>query len=220
MKILLIDDHALIIDAMSALLLDFDPPVDALVARDAQGAIDLLRANFDAQLMLLDLGLPGATGTSVLERVLLEAPTLKVLVMSGTQDHRTITRVLQLGAVGFLPKSMASDALVAAIRFVLGGGVYIPRDLLADGPRPGPRAAGLATAQATQRAPGRAILSERHEQVLQWLAQGASIKVICQEMNLSEGTVKMDVTAIYRVFKATNRTQALAAARRQGYVIF
>lgn len=219
MKILLIDDHALITDALSALLLDLEPDVDIHTAHDADGALALLRAHPDADLMLLDLGLPGATGTSLLEAIVEESPDLKILVLSGTQDQRSVMRVLQFGAAGFLPKSMATDTLTSAIRFVLSGGVYIPSDLLDEAQRLGPLSGAPQRVQSSEPGAVRVNLTERQEQVLQLLAKGAPIKVICRELNLSEGTVKTHVTAIYRAFNASNRTEALLAARRNGYDI-
>ena len=126
---------------------------------------------------------------------------------------------LHLGAAGFVPKSMASETLVSAIRFVLSGGVYIPADLLDDVTR-GAGILGLPERgrdMLGQPTTNRVQLTERQEQVLQLLARGAPIKIICRELGLSEGTVKTHVTAIYRAFGASNRTEALLAARRQGY---
>jgi len=219
MKILLVDDHALITEALSALLLDLDPNVDVRTARDAEGAMRLVAENPDADLMLLDLGLPGATGTSLLEAVVAQAPDLKILVLSGVQDQRSVMRVLQLGAAGFVPKSMATETLIAAIKFVLSGGVYIPGDLLEEAQRLGPLFGPPPRVHDVAPGTARISLTERQEQVLQLLARGAPIKVICRELNLSEGTVKTHVTAIYRAFGASNRTEALLAARRHGYDI-
>jgi len=219
MKILLVDDHALITEALSALLLDLDPNVDVRTARDAESALRLVAENSDADLMLLDLGLPGATGTSLLEAVVSQAPDLKILVLSGVQDQRSVMRVLQLGAAGFVPKSMATETLVAAIKFVLSGGVYIPGDLLEEAQRLGPLFGPPPRVHDVAPGTNRIALTERQEQVLQLLARGAPIKVICRELNLSEGTVKTHVTAIYRAFGASNRTEALLAARRHGYDI-
>lgn len=219
MKILLVDDHSLITDALRVLLLDIDPNANVFTAGDADGAQRLLDQHPDADLMLLDLGIPGAQGTSVLEALVARAPDLKILVLSGVQDQRSVMRVLQLGAAGFVPKSMASETLVSAIKFVLSGGVYIPADLLDEMTR-GAAMLGLPErgrdmlGQPTQ---NRIQLTERQEQVLQLLARGAPIKIICRELGLSEGTVKTHVTAIYRAFGASNRTEALLAARRQGY---
>lgn len=219
MKILLVDDHSLITDALSLLLTDIDPDVKVFTEGDAAGAERLLDEHPDADLMLLDLGLPGASGTSALETLVAKAPDLKILVLSGVQDQRSVMRVLQLGAAGFVPKSMASDNLVAAIRFVLSGGVYIPADLLDDATR-GAQMLGLPERgrdMLGQPSNSRIQLTERQEQVLQLLARGAPIKIICRELGLSEGTVKTHVTAIYRAFGASNRTEALLAARRHGY---
>jgi DNA-binding NarL/FixJ family response regulator len=220
MKVLMVDDHALITDALSALLLDLDPEVNVLTGSNADEAQALVDAHPDADLLLLDLGIPGASGTSVLESLVERAPDLKILVLSGVQDLRSVMRVLTLGAAGFVPKSMATDTLISAIRFVLSGGVYIPGELLDEAQRLGPlHGAPQRNAAPDPEGGERVSLTERQEQVLQLLARGAPIKVICREMNLSEGTVKTHVTAIYRAFSATNRTEALLAARRNGYDI-
>jgi DNA-binding NarL/FixJ family response regulator len=220
MKILLVDDHALITDALKILLLDVDQDAEIHTAADADGAMHLVAEHPDADLMLLDLGLPTVSGTSLLETVVEQVPDLKILVLSGTQDARNVLRVLQLGAAGFVPKSMASETLVSAIRFVLSGGFYIPGDLLDEAQRLGPLSGAPERLRESAPSGGvRVALTERQEQVLQLLARGAPIKVICRELGLSEGTVKTHVTAIYRAFGASNRTEALLAARRHGYDI-
>jgi len=219
MKILLVDDHSLINEAMRVLLTDLDPQVQVEIATDAAGAEKLVKAHMDADLMLLDLNLPGASGTSLLESLVTQAPELKILVLSGVQDQRSVMRVLQLGAAGFIPKSMDSENLISAIRFVLSGGVYIPNDLLDDATQGAPMLGLPERGRDVFGKPSstRIQLTERQEQVLQLLARGAPIKVICRELGLSEGTVKTHVTAIYRAFEASNRTEALLAARRHGY---
>jgi len=214
MKILVVDDHSLITDALSVLFLDLDPEAEVITTRTAESALELQQQHPDLDLVVLDLGLPGVSGTSLLEAMVAQAPEMKILVLSGQQDPRNVMRVLQLGAAGFVPKSMASETLLSAVKFVLSGGVYIPADLLDEVNRAGM----LATPDRPREAnAGRIELTERQEQVLQLLARGAPIKIICRELNLSEGTVKTHVTAIYRAFGATNRTEALLAARRSGY---
>ena len=211
MKILLVDDHALIAAALRILLLDIEPSAQVLTAANADDAKNLLDAHPDADLMLLDLALPGVSGTSLLEAILGWAPKLKILVLSGVHDQRSVERVLQLGASGFVPKSMASDTLVSAIKLVLSGGAYIPRDLL-DG--------NTQSAEAQcEPGPPRIELTQRQEQILHLLARGAQLKIICRELGLSQGTVKAHVRSIYRAFGASNRTEALFVARRQGYEV-
>jgi DNA-binding NarL/FixJ family response regulator len=214
MKILVVDDHSLITDALSVLFLDLDPAAEVLTTRTAEGGMDLLEKNPDLDLVVLDLGMPGVSGTSLLESMVAHSPEMKILVLSGQQDPRNVMRVLQLGAAGFVPKSMASDNLLAAVKFVLSGGVYIPADLLEEVNR----VAMIGTPERPREVGAtRVELTERQEQVLHLLARGAPIKIICRELGLSEGTVKTHVTAIYRAFNASNRTEALLAARRHGY---
>jgi DNA-binding NarL/FixJ family response regulator len=216
MKILVVDDHSLITDALSVLFLDLDPEAEVLTTRTAEGGLELLDKNPDLDLVVLDLGMPGVSGTSLLEAMVAHSPEMKILVLSGQQDPRNVMRVLQLGAAGFVPKSMASDTLLAAVKFVLSGGVYIPADLLEEVNR----VAMIGTPERPREVGATRIeLTERQEQVLQLLARGAPIKIICRELGLSEGTVKTHVTAIYRAFNASNRTEALLAARRHGYDI-
>jgi DNA-binding NarL/FixJ family response regulator len=214
MKILVVDDHSLITDALSVLFLDLDPAAEVLTTRTAEGGMELLESNPDLDLVVLDLGMPGVSGTSLLESMVAHSPEMKILVLSGQQDPRNVMRVLQLGAAGFVPKSMASDTLLAAVKFVLSGGVYIPADLLEEVDR----VAMIGTPERPREVgTTRVELTERQEQVLHLLARGAPIKIICRELGLSEGTVKTHVTAIYRAFNASNRTEALLAARRHGY---
>jgi DNA-binding NarL/FixJ family response regulator len=214
MKFLLIDDHSLIIGALKVLLLDLEPEAEVYTAGTAQAALGLHTEHPDADLVLLDLGLPGSSGTSLLEKLVNRDRELKILVLSGTQDQHNVMRTLHLGACGFVPKSMQSDVLADAIRFVLSGGVYIPGKLLEEVSRNGQPD---EPAEPSPTAGPKVVLSDRLEQVLLLLANGAPIKVICRELGLSEGTVKTHVTAIYRAFGATNRTEALLAARRHGF---
>ncbi|MDO4938244.1 MAG: response regulator transcription factor [Sutterellaceae bacterium] len=219
MKFLLVDDHALIVQALSLLLRSKFPESSVLTGASAQDARDLVREHGEeSDLLVLDLNLPGVeTATSLLEELVKTNPALKILVLSGLIDQQNIMRVLQLGAAGFVPKSLDTDMLTNAIDFVLKGGVYIPTKLLSESQK-----AGLLTQAAVelaQKNTNEVHLTARQQDVLQTLARGLPIKRICRELNLSEGTVKTHVAAIYRAFGATNRTEALIAARRAGFDI-
>lgn len=219
MKFLLVDDHALIVQALSLLLRSKFPDSRVLTGASAQDARNLVAEHGEeSDLLILDLNIPGVeTATSLLEELVKTNPALKILVLSGIIDQKNIMRVLQLGAAGFVPKSLDTDILTNAIDFVLKGGVYIPTKLLSESQK-----AGLLTQAAVQLAQkntNEVHLTARQQDVLQTLARGLPIKRICRELNLSEGTVKTHVAAIYRAFGATNRTEALIAARRAGFDI-
>ena len=215
MQFLIVDDHSIVTMALGMLLKDYDGEQNSVyTANTKEEALELANTYGDtADLMILDLSMPGVEGTSLMEEIVAAHPTLKILVMSGLQDQHSIVKVLQMGAAGFIPKSLDAALLTAAIRFVLNGGVYIPVKLLAQAQR-----TGLHTAKEPKLSDTADVhLTERQKEVLMLLAKGAPIKRICKELDLSEGTVKTHVTAIYRAFGATNRTEALIEARRHGF---
>jgi DNA-binding NarL/FixJ family response regulator len=215
MQFLIADDHSIVTMALEMLLKDYDGQDNTVfTANNKDDALALAQEYGEtADLMILDLSMPGVEGTSLMEAIVAAQPTLKILVMSGLSDQQSIIKVLQMGAAGFIPKSLDAELLTSAIRFVLAGGVYIPVKLLTQAQK-----TGLLTVtpeKSTQE--GTVRLTDRQKDVLALLAKGAPIKRICKELDLSEGTVKTHVTAIYRAFGASNRTEALIAARRHGY---
>lgn len=217
MKYLIVDDHALVAGALTLLLEDRDPEADVHTAATADAALELVDREGDADLLILDLSLPGVTGTELMEEIVRRQPMLKILVVSGLADQESIMRVLQLGAAGFVPKSLDTELLSSAIDFVLKGGVYIPSKLLTESQKDGFFTRTAARLKTPEAAPPH--LTDRQLDVLAQLAKGATIKRICRELDLSEGTVKTHVAAIYRSFGASNRTEALIAARRAGFDI-
>lgn len=217
MKYLIVDDHALVAGALTLLLEDRDPEADVHTAATADAALELVDREGDADLLILDLSLPGVTSTELMEEIVRRQPMLKILVVSGLADQESIMRVLQLGAAGFVPKSLDTELLSSAIDFVLKGGVYIPSKLLTESQKDGFFTRTAARLKTPEAAPPH--LTDRQLDVLAQLAKGAPIKRICRELDLSEGTVKTHVAAIYRSFGASNRTEALIAARRAGFDI-
>ncbi len=217
MKYLIVDDHALITGALSLMLEDRDPEAEVHTAATAREALDLVNREGDADLLILDLSMPDVTGTELMEEIVRMQPMLKILVVSGLADQESIMRVLQLGAAGFVPKSLDTEMLGNAIDFVLKGGVFIPSKLLTESQRVGFFTRTAAHLKSSAEEP--VHLTERQKDVLALLALGAPIKRICRELDLSEGTVKTHVAAIYRAFGASNRTEALLAARRAGFDI-
>ncbi len=217
MQFLIVDDHSIVTMALGMLLKDFDGQDNTVYTANSKDEALALADQYGdtADLMILDLSMPGVEGTSLMETIVERHPTMKILVMSGLTDQHSIVKVLQMGAAGFIPKSLDAALLTAAIRFVLNGGVYIPVKLLAEAQR-----TSLLTHRDAQRTNVETVhLTERQKDVLALLAKGAPIKRICKELNLSEGTVKTHVTAIYRAFNATNRTEALLEARRHGFEV-
>jgi DNA-binding NarL/FixJ family response regulator len=213
MKILVVDDHPLVLQALKGVLNQLDAEVDIFDAATADGARELVRAHADADLMLLDLGLPGADGFSLLEELRNDYPAVPVVVLSGSETRENVTRALGLGAMGFIPKRYSNDVLIGALRLVMSGG----RPLAAN-PATARRAPPAAPAAGTIR-PEDLGLTPRQSEVLALVLQGLPNKLICRRLNLAEPTVKVHMQAVLRALDAQNRVQAVIEASRRGLTI-
>jgi DNA-binding NarL/FixJ family response regulator len=208
MKILLVDDHPLIREAMRHVLAGLAENVEVLGAGDVISAVDLLKEHPDMDLLLLDLSLPGPSGMAALDMMRERHPALPVVVLSASDDVATVLNALDRGAMGFIPKCSSNPVIANAIRLVLAGGVYVPPQAVStDAANRAPQPASIADL----------ALTERQTEVLALMVQGLPNKMICRHMNLAEGTVKIHVTAVLKALNAANRTQAAMAASRLGF---
>jgi DNA-binding winged helix-turn-helix (wHTH) protein len=121
----------LIREAMRSVLRELDAAVAILEASDSAAAMRLVEEHGDLGLVLLDLTLPDRDGFSLLGELHEHHPTLSVAVMSALQDRASVIRALDLGALGFIPKSAQRDVMLSALRLIFSGGIYIPPQILA-----------------------------------------------------------------------------------------
>ena len=208
MKILVVDDHVLIRDALRAVLLELHKNAKIFEAAACDHALRLAEEHGDLDLILLDLNLPDRDGFSALAELRQRYPALAVVVLSATQDPASVLRALDLGAAGFIPKSAQRPVMLSALQLVFSGGIYIPPEILA-------RDQPLQTNQSANERPDLPTslgLTERQLDVLALMMRGKSNKAICRVLNLAEPTVKNHVTAIFKALKVTNRTEAAIAA--------
>jgi DNA-binding NarL/FixJ family response regulator len=214
MKVLVVDDHPLIREALANVLAEFKQAMQVVQADSLDGALARLAEQPDTALILLDLMLPDAEGIVALERVRTAYPDVPVVVLSATDSRTMVLAAINAGAMGFISKRTASSILVNALRLVLAGEVYIPPEVLRAESAPQPaRPAAAARPLAAPLAHG---LTSRQLDVLALLVQGKQNKVICRELNLAEGTIKTHTAAIYRELGVNNRTQAVFAVSRLG----
>ena len=208
MKILVIDDHPLIQEALRHVLAALDPTLELVQAQDASEAHAALSRDPDTDLILLDLALPGCDGFELLADLRREWPGMPVLVLSATHDRDTVEQALDLGAMGFIPKTANTRVLLEALQLVLAGGVYVPSESA--------RAAASVRSRTLVTRPEQLGLTVRQADVLKLLVQGKPNKLICRDLKLSEGTVKVHVSAILRALNVRNRTQVVIELARRG----
>jgi DNA-binding NarL/FixJ family response regulator len=217
MKILVIDDHALIRQAMAGVLKKLRRDAVVLEAPNAAEAMARLAANADTALILLDLTLPDRDGFEVLAELRELYRDAAVVVLSAEQDPEKVRRALEFGARGYIPKSAKPDVLVNALRLVVAGGLYIPPEILSGGLSLPPQAPYAAADKLAS--PEAAGLTQRQIDVLALIMQGKNNKTICRALNLAEPTVKNHVTAILRALNVSSRTEAVITVNKLGWKI-
>ncbi|MGA9961871.1 MAG: response regulator transcription factor [Azonexus sp.] len=213
LKILIIEDHALVREGLVRLLARIESGVVLRDCADFDSALAVLEGEDEVDLVLLDLALPGIDGFVGLDILRREFPALPVVVVSAFDDAPTINRVMNLGASGFIPKAFSGEALLAALHEVLAGNIFRPDGAgkaarLDDMPSLPPAGKGVQ--------PSEVGLTERQGQVLALMVRGLSNREIGDYLELSEGTVKIHVTAIFKALGVGSRTQAMVAVARYG----
>ena len=209
MKILIADDHHLILEGVRSKLAELGDDVEIVAAMTVDAVLEALaQASFD--LLVMDLSMPGASGIDHVARVRERHPQLPVIVLSGAEDPAQMKELLVLGVRGYIPKAYSAGIMLSAVRLVLSGGVYVPPLLLEAGSGPSPPPAqGHGSIDAL-----RSLLTERQVDVLRLLAQGKPNKRIARDLDISEGTVKIHLAAIFRALDVRNRVEAVVAAQR------
>lgn len=207
MKLLIVDDHAVVREGVAALLRQAGADTEVLQACDGAEGVRLAEAHPDLDAVFLDLQMPGADGMSAVPEFGRRRPELPVIVLSSSEDPEDVRHALALGALGYVPKSALPQTLLSALRLVLGGDIYVPPLMLA--------AAAAAAPSASAGDPGRhSELTERQMDVLRLLSRGLSNKEIGRALSLSDKTVKAHITAIFKALNVVNRTQAASAAQQ------
>lgn len=209
MKILVVDDHALVREGLRQVLKGLGADVEVLEAGTCKRAFEQAASHCDLDLILLDYHLPDMNGMDALDQFAQRHPELPIIMLSGSVNPRVMRQVLNKGAAAFLTKSGMSDELLTATRLVLAGNVYIPPELMN---------APASMFMDELHTPGSPLqFTPRQEEVLHLLLDGYSNKEISKTLSLSDETVKNHVTAILRGFGVQTRTQAVLAANRHGY---
>lgn len=212
MRVLICDDHPIVAAAMGMTIETlFGATVE--IADCCARALDLARAAGPFDLMLLDLHIPDEDPSANLRAARAACPDTPIVVFSGSEEVAHLRLALELDVRGFIPKSARPEVIEAALRLVLAGGRYLPDPV---------RMMALAGAPGDthpEESPGAAPardLTERQIEVLRMLAGGAENKQIARTLGISPYTVKAHVAQVLQLLGASNRTQAVDMARRQG----
>ena len=200
MRLLLADDHDLVRETLAAYLLA-EGFAEVRTAATLHAALEVLAQGTTFDLILLDYNMPGMNGLEGLAQAKAMAPGVPVAIISGTTQRELAEAALQAGAAGFIPKTLASRAMVAAVHLMAAGDVFAPISLLMQEPE-------IAEALAS--------LTRREMDVLKGICAGKANKEIARDLDLQEVTVKLHVKTLSRKLGAKNRTHAAMIARDAG----
>ena len=213
MNILIADDHTFIRSGLQDNLKQIMPQAVIFNADSATQALQLAAQNIDFRLAIVDLFMPDMDGFAFLRKLCTSHPELPIIVISATDNPAHMRKVLELGAMGFIPKSSSTQQFNNVVNIVLSGGTHIPASF-ADSLRLHDAEVSIADNADTEEALLKRQLTVRQKEILAKLGEGKSNKQIARELLVSENTVKVHVSSILKVLKLDNRTQAGIAAEK------
>lgn len=205
--IVIADDHPLFRGALQHAISDLMPECNFLTAGNLDELRTLLREPDVADLLLLDLAMPGTSGFSGLITVRAEFPAIPAVVVSATEDPATIKRCLDFGASGFIPKSSSTEEIVSGVKAVLAGGIWVPERADID---------VVADSEIDELLARFQSLTPQQTRVLSMLGEGLLNKQIAYELDVSEATIKAHVSAVLLKLGVDSRTQAVIIMNKIG----
>jgi DNA-binding NarL/FixJ family response regulator len=214
MKVLIVDDHALIREALHTVLKQLKRETVILEASNSRQAMRLVEEHPDLSLILLDINLPDRDGFSVLGELRERYATIAIIVLSALEDQDAVKRAFKLRALGFIPKTTEREVMLNAIQLVLSGGIYVPSEILDTEETRSPRSTNKQTPREFLDGFG---LTDRQLEVLALLMEGKSNKVIAETLNMGVPTVKNYITVILKALKVTSRTEAVIKVGKMGW---
>jgi DNA-binding NarL/FixJ family response regulator len=210
-RIVLVDDHEMVIEGLKAMLAAFDSRVTVVGQAVGPDHVLSVVGDLDPDIVLCDVRMQGSSGLDVCQQLRARDPDRKVVMLSVYDDEQYLFQAFRVGAAGYLLKSISSEELVRQLEFVHNGETAID---------PGMAARAVDTAARLQRDefwPGaRQGLTQRESEILSFVVNGLSNRAIATKLVIGDETVKTHLSSIYRKLGVSDRTGAVATALREG----
>ncbi len=207
MRLLFADDHPMFLDAVREHLNRAFPDIEIEVAANLGDVMTMLGGKNGFDLVVLDFSMPGMDGADGVKMLREKHPEVSVAVTSGVAKTRDVKAVLDLGAHGYLPKTLTGSAYAGALRVIAEGGTYVPVETMQ-----------AMAAEAADRKVNAEGLTPREMEVLEGIADGKPNKQIARDLDIHEVTVKLHARSIFKKIGVQNRSQAAVIARERGLV--
>ncbi len=203
LKILLVDDHELFRDGLKLVIERIGDNVDISECGNCHDAYQIVRDSEGFDLILLDVDLPGISGMEGLEEFRRLDPCAPIVFLSASDDQNLIRKMLGMGVMGYIPKTLGSEIMIHALQLILNGGIYVPDNILqaVDSPKH-----------------SEIILTRRQKEILELLSQGKANKEIAAILGIADNTVRVHISAIFQILQVNNRTEAAFTALQAGLI--
>ncbi len=211
MKILLVEDHRLVADAMKIMLKEIEPGVEITACYSTQHALTSVDNGIDLDLILTDLFMPGIDGMGLLAGLKNRGVTTPVVVISGADDDKYVREAMAHGASGFIQKTLPGAEMMAGLKEVIEGGCFFPQRFLTKEVR---NCSSEENPRDAVPKPG-----NKQFQVLRLMADGNSNKQISQIVGISEATVKYHTSQLFKLLSVKNRTSCVREAYNCGLLV-
>lgn len=210
MQVLIVDDHPIVAEYLKVAAGRAMPDAVVRIAESLEAALEAMQDE-PADMVLLDLGLPGCGGIESLLRFRRAFPETRAVVISGEDERRLIRGALAAGAAGFIPKTSGPKVMLNALRLVAEGGRYIPPEVLEAVDEE-----GVGRAEKVPKSAGpRDSLTVRQREVLDRLLEGRTIAQIASDLKIAEAMAKHHALAVYSAFGVSSRADLILAASRR-----
>ncbi len=212
MKILVIDDHVLLLEGLALVLKRAFPTTEICILRSSEQALERLVREPEADLAIVDLAMPGINGVSFIKALEERQLLIPTVVISASEKIADVSEVMKAGARGFIPKTHDVSGMLEGIKRVLEGEVYLPAEIHQ-------RLERFEQSRAIDVATGKSVpISKRQLDVLRLVKDGLSNKQIARVLNISESTTKSHMGALLEATGAKNRTECILRAEALGFL--
>lgn len=219
MRILVADDHELFLKGLEFILGDMNKDVELVFAKSYSEIFKIIDKDNNFNLILTDLAMPGANWEEAITHIHNVLPETPIIIISAVFDKEIVEKTIEIGVSGYIPKTSANAVIISAINLVMSGGVYIPSELLSrttNGFDELKQVAQIFDSKAVEE--NIKTLTPRQIDVIKCISKGMSNKQIAFNLGLTEGTIKLHVTAILKILNVYNRTGAVMEADRLGLI--
>ena len=216
MKILIADDHELFLKGVSLILSGSYPNAELVEAHNYNDIFNIIAKQDDFDVIMTDLAMPGDVWNNAILKIHQTLPDTPIIILSAVFDREIVQKTIEIGVSGYISKTASHTEILEALNLVISGGVYLPRDFLQT--QKISESEKLFDSVVNLKPSEECHLTPRQLAVLECVASGKSNKQIAYELGLTEGTVKLHVTAILKILGVYNRTAAVIEAVKRGLI--